>query len=280
MVLGDGWVACTTDGVLGLKRELYDVLVTLPPKYTKDASKKAWPEIISSSGTEMRATQRDLRRYRVLRERLMRYQNDDALEDDIMGESTDDITALLKQGLPESVDDVLSTINDKVIEPQSWAALAYSSFMWWASAGEARQDMVEEEEQDQALFENPYDDCSSAMTPSSRPRSRSSFTAMTQVAGEAASEMVIIAYFHRLTTLILTTLADLVDSTSVEEDVVAEGESDALFVSSEDMAKMGLDVWSESDRVFVEQIIGDYFGRMAEVQGGSVECCGVKVAGP
>ena len=28
---------------------------------------------------------------------------------------------------------------DKVVEPTTWAALAYSGFIWWASAGEQRR---------------------------------------------------------------------------------------------------------------------------------------------
>lgn len=50
-----------------------------------------------------------------------------------------------------------------------------------------------------------------------------------------------------------------------------------IFVSSEDMARMGLDIWSEADRHFVQELVEFYWGRKAEVQGAVVECCGVRI---
>ena len=63
---GFGWVACTTDGILQEKTTLYDYLIRLPPSHAKQAEQKAWPEIVDAKGNEIKATQRDLRRYRVL----------------------------------------------------------------------------------------------------------------------------------------------------------------------------------------------------------------------
>ena len=43
--LPSGWIACTTDNVLTMKSYLYDVLVTLPPRYCKNSLEKVYPSI-------------------------------------------------------------------------------------------------------------------------------------------------------------------------------------------------------------------------------------------
>ena len=122
-------------------------------------------------------------------------------------------------------------------------------------------------------------------------------------------EMRIIAYFHRLTTLILKTLADLIDaddsdyehpsspatapppqSNPNEEDTTnrddqpllkpsssAREEKPPIPVNAEDMSRMGLDIWSESDRLFVRELVALYWGRRADVRGGGLEWCGVRI---
>lgn len=82
---GNGWVACTTDSILASKDALFDVLITMPAArtYTTNRGKRtrrAWPIIVESSGpggargdrVRIRATQRDLRRFRALRAALAR----------------------------------------------------------------------------------------------------------------------------------------------------------------------------------------------------------------
>jgi hypothetical protein len=76
--------------------------------------------------------------------------------------------------------------------------------------------------------------------------------------------MAVIAYFHHLTTLIFSTLADVVDSSNEDERTGVEEE--VLTVSIEDMARMGLDIWSDGDRKFVEDLMDMYFGRKVDVQ--------------
>lgn len=103
-------------------------------------------------------------------------------------------------------------------------------------------------------------------------------------------EMAIIAYFHRLTALMLGNLSRVVDACDDSADSADEDEGPAaeqpggrgrdpraVFVASEDMARMGLDIWSEADRRFVKELIEFYWGRTAEVQGVRVECCGVRI---
>lgn len=189
--------------------------------------------------------------------------------------STDHIS-LLPDNAQECFDDASSTSDEKLVEQSSWPALAYSSFMWWASAGEKRADLQEEDERDASLLADLAD--GNHTTPL-RPRSRSGTSMNPYLSQIAAPEMALIAYFHRLTSLILSTLADLVDfDDESSEDNCAEGQEEAaIFVSSEDMDRMGLDVWSEADKTFVKEVMELYFGRSAEVQAGRVECCGIRI---
>jgi len=106
--------------------------------------------------------------------------------------------------------------------------------------------------------------------------------------------MGIIAYFHRLTTLILTTLSDIVDATdSDDEDEgdtapmlnvmgVSRSNSDLsegpeVVVRGEEVERMGLDSWSARDRDFLTEVVGLYFGRKGMVEGRSVDVCGVRI---
>ncbi|MCJ1476194.1 hypothetical protein MMC13_004859 [Lambiella insularis] len=300
---GYGWVACTTDDVLGAKPTLYDMLVTIPPPHSKQAKEKVWPKIQSARGLEMKASQRDLRRYRTLKQELRRthprsraaspfnptrHPNDPDSDDD-------QATLLPLSNTHETFDDASSTSDEKLIEPLSWPALAYSSFMWWASAGEKRSDLEEESQHDAALLRDFHDYASgrSARPPSRRRSSPGPHLvhALMTDGAPAAPEMAIIAYFHRLTALILGTLAQLVDAgegdRTREEDGGEEdgGEEDdgegateeVVVVEGDDMRRMGLDVWSEGDRRFVEELLEFYWGRKAEVQGGRVECCGMRI---
>ena len=61
-----------------------------------------------------------------------------------------------------------------------------------------------------------------------------------------------------------------------KDDDDLEGESEVI-IESEDMARMGLDVWSESDRDFVVGLVGFYWGRRASVRGGRWDVCGVRL---
>ena len=287
-----GWVACTTDDVLATKTRLYDVLVNIPPSYSKQAREKVWPTINSVAKSEIKASQRDLRRYRTLRQGLKKTKYRERVTSPSDSESQRNEeghrTALLPKmkNAQETFDDASSIINEKMIEPSSWSSLAYSSFMWWASAGEKRDDIEEEIEHDSALFcdMNDYSD----ITPGRpSPRRRSSPNPNLEV-GKVGSdlphlpEMAIIAYFHRLTTLIMRSLAEIVeawDASGGDEGERREGivEDEILLIRSEDMTRMGLDAWSESDRKFIQELIELYWGRKAQVQAARVECCGVRM---
>ena len=278
---GYGWVACTTDDILAMKADLYDILVTIPPSYTEQAVEKVWPKVTMEPGTDIKATQRDLRRYRTLRRGLHRFPGRSRGQSPYSvplstNAGMDEQTVLLPvENAQETFDDASSTSDEKLVEPLSWSALAYSSFMWWASAGEQRTDLDEESEYDAALLHG-FTDLQDASP--GRPRSRPRSGSMAPV----GVEMAMIAYFHRLTTLIFKTLTDLVEAS----DDVAQGDEqqgtndeagDKIFIKNEDIARMGLDTWSEGDRRFVQELIELYWGRKSEVQGRRVECCGVRI---
>ena len=306
--MGYGWVACSTDDILVAKKQVYDILVSIPPPYTEQAAEKSWPRISSKRGTEIKATQRDLRRYRTLRREIRQYYSRATLQSPLESLFGTNSTSTARYGSisnfsspvnsQEFFDDISSNTTSQLAEPQSWSALAYSSFMWWASAGEKRADVDEEAEHDAALlrdFGHPHN--GSPVRPRSSPRIQSpeapNFSgAIDPTAQSGMLEMAVVAYFHRLTVLMLGTLSRVVDAAEddIEDDMEQQendmgllrgaGQRDSngdVFVSSEDMACMGLDIWSEADRRFVQELVEFYWGRNAEVQGAVVECCGIRI---
>ena len=71
----NSWIACTTDDILETKSKLYDVLVELPSRGAVVTGVKQWPHIRTSTGEDIKATQRDLRRYYALKRELNRVQH-------------------------------------------------------------------------------------------------------------------------------------------------------------------------------------------------------------
>jgi hypothetical protein len=283
-----GWVACTTDDILTVKDALYDVLITMPPSYSKDAEEKVWPKVVSPRGTELKATQRDLRRYRALRWGLSRSREPDSppLSRSSTGNSSSGRrnstsgASLVQDGPLLDLSDT-----DNIVEPLSWSALAYTGFMWWASAGERRTATDDEGENDSILLDGLGLD---PQTP--RPGASQSQTSFNPTAHDndisAKRETAIIAYFHRLTSLMMTTLSDIVDATDSDEEQEGDEsplqndddvEGPSVFVSTADLTKMGLDEWSPTDRTFIEQLVRSYFGRKAQVEDRNVDICGVRV---
>ncbi|RDW71277.1 hypothetical protein BP6252_07840 [Coleophoma cylindrospora] len=282
-----GWIACTTDSILAMKSKLYDVLITMPAPYSSSASQKVWPKVESPQGVELRATQRDLRRYRALRWGLSRSSRPNSPD------TPDEARSSSFSQNPFARDDPMLDIpdTDLIVEPLSWSALAYSGFMWWASAGEGqRLDIDAEADSDSALLSGLS---LTAHTPSTGMDTTSPRPTATQ-------ETAIIAYFHRLTTQYLTTIADIVDAadaTDEDDEPEHSGESGELlrssrsgepddedvpsgptmYVTSGDMGRLGLDVWSMSDHGFVEDVARLYFGMKAQVECKNVDICGVRI---
>jgi hypothetical protein len=296
---GRGWIACTTDDILTMKNSLYDVLITLPHSYSTNAKDKVWPKIESPRGTEIKATQRDLRRYRALKWGLSRAAvepHSPALgKSNATNTSNGDVAGPSSSGPAIAPDGPLldTSDTDPIVEPPSWSALAYSGFMWWASAGERRIDTEDESVHDSILLDG-FGNSADPQTPrSARSRSQSSLSQMLsqQAPGDqsARREMAIIAYFHRLTTRILTTLSDIIDATNPDSE--EDGEETALHdsndadgeegppipINSGDIAKMGLDEWSANDRAFIVEVAKAYFGREAQIEGTGIDICGIRI---
>lgn len=362
---GCGWIACTTDSILAVKGELWDMLITMPPPYASSAKEKAWPTVESPKGVPVRATQRDLRRFKHLQSGLARLtkrpsqtpsrtasgsaptpgarpassspqtQASDASDDNVIRLSRPNASSSLLPRPQREPVDIADYESDKIVEPSTWAALAYGGFMWWASAGEQRRgEEADEAAQDAALFADlrspppPAMGGGGGMTATTTPRPP--LVSLGGRGGEeeeeivveeeddedarATVELAVIAYFHRLTTQMLSVLADIVDS-SDEDDMLGldvasvsgggEGQHDDdstrrllapgghigdededdgegglgawIRVDSDALARMGLDVWSHGDVEFVKDLALRYFGRRAYVEGKGVEVCGLRV---
>lgn len=251
------------------------MLITMPPTHTANAQEKVWPTVESPKGVPVKATQRDLRRFRILKSGLRRISaktgiavaDDEPQQQQQPQQSQSETTngTSLRPAPPthrmsissfkthfldeDSETSNLADAAEKIIEPMTWAALAYSGFMWWASAGEQRRpDETEEIAHDNGLLADliPSNPSPSNHPPQMRRPSGSfnvtglgvtdSVTSLTArrapgaggdgpaVAGgpaedaheedeeEARRELGIITYFHRLTAGVLGTLAEVVAS--------------------------------------------------------------------
>ncbi|PGH37020.1 hypothetical protein GX50_00003 [[Emmonsia] crescens] len=302
------WIACTTDRVLSLKPELYDVLVNLPPAYSKHAPVKTYPTITLSAPRtsnkqkpiSLKATQRDARRYSTLKSglrELSRGESASAMDDEDVSDSTSTFSS------------------SSIVEPVSWPLLAYTSFIWWASAGEKREGVSEgENEEDSRLLLIDNDNAPIPTYPSSLSRRGS--IALFDQSGHQPREIALITYFRRLTTQIFTVVSDVIarqdeNAAEMESPLTPEDdgsnldldehstldataalnepllpslschdssdEDDIITITSSDITEMGLDTWSASDRAFVEELVQVWWGRKAQVHGARINCCGVRV---
>ncbi|KAK8089456.1 hypothetical protein PG997_004417 [Apiospora hydei] len=317
-----GWIACTTDSILAMKDTLWDMLITTPLPHAAHAQEHVWPTVECPRGTVVKATQRDLRRFRSLKNALSRLEARSSSVGGAGSPGASSTTSRPPNTPLRASDDPLVDETDKIVEPQTWAALAYNGFMWWASAGEqARSNEAEELAHDAGLLADMYSPSmymsmnlprsadltatpfSNSMGGNSQPRRLSTTATSAPLPPEEAGvELAIIAYFHRLTSTILTKLADLVedhsdcsdaesnimmddgiDEEEEEEDVLlgpggGDGEAGrGIRISIDALRAMGLDIWSASDVEFVRQTLAVYFGRRAYVEGKGVEVCGVRV---
>lgn len=286
-----GWVACTTDSILAMKEGLWDMLITMPPPYSSNATQRIWPTVEYPKGVPLKATQRDLRRFRTLSLGLARLaaaatqphphpqpappnarsprsdtSDSPAPPTPAIRLSKPSVSSSSRPGTaggggdrpaatfpPATVDDT-----DTIVEPTTWAALAYNGFMWWASAGEKRHsDEVDEQAHDASLLADlapPVSPVAVGQGPGSEHRRRPSFGAVggsgsTMVSSlaslaarsaaaaagsdgadgeeeeeeeeetQARIELAVVAYFHRLTTAVMSVMADIVDSTD-EDDLL------------------------------------------------------------
>jgi hypothetical protein len=292
----DGWIACTTDDVLASKPDLYDVVVFLPSENARHAARKQYPKILVSSPELLksfprhgaRSTQRDGSRYQSLVRGLKRLPSSTIVNPEPA------LIPLAPEGPVEDTASVLtsSTIESRkeVVESASWGQVAYTSLLWWASAG-ARRDGLSEEEEDE--------------------RDRDEMLLDTDGDEGVTKEVAIVGFFRRLTSLMVSVLNQIIhedeseaaesndeaigdaSSTAVESEATRDdqqpllrgqteqtagmNEANVIEITSEDMANMALDGWSSRDRQFVEEFVGLYWQQSASVRGSHIDCCGVRI---
>jgi hypothetical protein len=259
-----GFIATTTDDILGEKHQLYDLMVELP-----NTDQRKWPRLRTSDGRPVKATQRDLRRYRLLRAELRRLrapQPEPRQDEDDPNEH--DHAPLLQThnaSTPVRTDVLLN--EREAVEPITWTAAAYTSLIWWASAGAEHLSAQAEDElqlENQLLADLP--DIAREI-----PNSQ----AKDEDADAYVTATLLTSYFHRLTTHYLNTLAGIVEDAEDEGDDETEGV--AIEVRVDEVREMGLDGWSESDKDFITAMTKVYFDREARVGKGEVWMCGMRV---
>ncbi|KAK4250531.1 hypothetical protein C7999DRAFT_38377 [Corynascus novoguineensis] len=264
---GSGWVACTTDSILAMKEGLWDMLITMPPPYSANAKQRVWPTVECPKGVPVKATQRDLRRFRSLNlgltrlathppppnPRSPRSEASDCPTPATPAVRLSNATGSRPGTASENRPSALSTVDspeetDTIVEPVTWAALAYNGFMWWASAGEKRHsDELDEQSHDASLLADLAPPAPPAVQQQQKQQQRrpslSNSSAGSDMSSSLASlaarstsgrggsedgddinneaqariELAVVAYFHRLTTTILSVLADIVDSTDDDD---------------------------------------------------------------
>lgn len=269
------WLACTTDDILGEKKSLYDILVTLPDSTFASRETSHRPTLRTSDGVSIKATQRDLRRYRLLRAELDRIQSlSTRYRDDLDEEANPgDLLPLMRASTTNLLQEVKhSEPNESdVVEPVSWTAMAYNGFMWWASAGEMEAWENEEVRTDRQLLE----DLSQLEDVLPRPGERGVADGASLKPNSEVVATIMTAYFHRLTAQMVQPLADLVEDA---DDDTEEGIADsAITINGDDVRAMGLDSWSAGDLDFAKNMLELYFGRDAIIDPGGTRICGVRV---
>ena len=266
------WLACTTDDILGEKHQLYDLLVLLPSPSTQ-TSRRKWPIIRTSDGKAVKATQRDLRRYRLLRSELDRIHSARSHYSD--NPDPDEVSPLMRASTTTLLDEVKHSQpgENEIAEPVSWTSMAYNGFMWWASAGEMEAWENEEARADREMISDLPE--VEGLLPDIANRRELNEADSEELQQASATATIVTAYFHHLTSQIIQPLSDVVEEADDDtEEGIAES---AISISADDMRAMGLDVWSEIDKEFVREAMELYFGREAVVDEAGTKICGVRI---
>lgn len=256
-----GWIACTTDEILADKPNLYDIVIELSSSHSRHSNPamtgRTRPVIrVSGSNREIKATQRDWRRFQALRHALAPATQANAnitathpSQDDDDDELSADSSPLLQSFT--SIKDRNFRLGDEeeervLVEPISWSEVAYHGFMWWATAGQQidmtrdeavidhsllggisdtalersglskYQDEVGDEEPDQEERES---DEETTQNPEEITQNSTSYISQRR---DASLEVEIVAYFQRIT----RALFDTVKQTLLETSDMDEGDGD------------------------------------------------------
>ncbi|RAR02642.1 2-isopropylmalate synthase [Stemphylium lycopersici] len=255
----EGWAACTTDEIITTKPKLYDIIVELPHIHDAPPQERRWPRIRTSDGSLIKASQRDVARYRLLHKELFKQRSrpqtaPEPYTDGDHGDHDDQAPLLSRDEVDtkRADDDFNEAYDDTVVEPMTWSRLAYMGYMWWASAGEKDAYATAERETDRDLI-GDLSEYSQSL------------------------ETAIIAYFHRQSSLLIRSLSQIIEADQQGERDDEDADGDGLIIDRDDLSRMGLDTWSEADRAFVQEFGSLYFGRTVGVKGSEVDCCGLRV---
>ena len=273
------WIACTTDDVLASKPQLFDLLVILPKSTSiQRTGNQTYPTMIDSTPElartfpkhGLRATQRDARRYAGLKLNIQALSSGAASNGQVIDNDNSDAAS--------SSSTVTILDQREAVEPVPWSVAAYTSLIWWVSAGDRRSGLMEAEEQANEQDEGLLHD---SLLEESKTK-----------------EVTMIAYFQKLSALLFSVLANAIDRSSrVEErryhDDVNVGDDgtdrqpllgaqtsddkEAVEITEEDVRTMGLDIWSESDRRFILEMVRFWWKREATVRSTTIECCGIRI---
>jgi hypothetical protein len=243
----------------------------------------------------IKSTQRDFYRFVHLQQGLRRFRQGEAGSDgDDATRDDDETSSISSQSSSYSQ-------NKAVVESPSWSRMAYTSLVWWASAGDRRGGLAgsdeAEAERDFSLLHDEADE------------------------EQKTREVALVAYFHRMTAVIFQTLAEAVtradedgaggeryhdddddddednpnpsdvdrgagaETGSAQEDEEtrgllaeqAEENTGDVPIGQEDMEAMGLDSWSAADKAFVEELVELWWRRKAVVRAASIDCCGLRI---
>ncbi|KAF2828265.1 hypothetical protein CC86DRAFT_348358 [Ophiobolus disseminans] len=243
----DGWVACTTDEIIATKNKLYDIIVELPHSPNQKIS------IRTSDKAQIKASQRDVARFKLLHRALFTLRNasvetysdtpDSSEHEPLI--SHDEISA------QRAEDEYNESYDDTIVEPSTWSRLAYAGFMWWASAGERDAYATSERDAEREI--------------------------MGDLASHSNVELAVIAYFHRLSGQFVGGLGQIVQRDDEGDEDGDDGEDEGVVLDRAELSGLGLDRWSEADAAFVQEFGAVWFGRQVEVGGGGVDCCGLRV---
>ncbi|CCH46080.1 hypothetical protein BN7_5668 [Wickerhamomyces ciferrii] len=248
------FIASTTDEILLFKNTLYDISVrlnqphhinnsTIPKIFLSDAS------LPGSLNTDpLKATQRDLKRFRILSKEFGL--NDHINQNETLSTQEARVKTSDSNDLPV---DESTVINDEEIipeilpwwtevsEPTSWRQLAWSGFYWWASAGE--KEKIEEEQELEGLNE---------LNESNKQN-------------EIEQSLILVGYFQNMTKRVFTTIADIINNENESNDDADELVDKTIWIEPADVFEMGLDPYSKQDAEFVVKLIQLWWNRKAQV---------------
>lgn len=269
-----GWIATTTDDILGEKKNLYDLLIELP---SQTDPRRPWPKLRTSDGKIVKASQRDLRRWTLLRRELrrLRRQTVTRFADESPSAESDRRPLLERKGTSNFGEDfydmgLQNRDESDAVEVSSWQAMAYRGFMWWASAGEASAWENDETKADEELLFDMPD--VAGLFPGTEGE-RTQEDKESEYARAAAT--LLVAYFRRVTEGVLRRLASIVEEA---DDNTEEGiQEEQIEVTGDDVRNMGLDSWSEADKDFVKDMLKTWFDRDAVIAEQGVRVCGVRI---